>query len=29
MVVRQKMTLPDLYHDLSHVEHVYALALEH
>ncbi|MDU7869847.1 MAG: MgtC/SapB family protein [Pantoea sp.] len=29
MVVRQKMTLPELYHDLSHVEHVYALALEH
>ena len=29
IVVRQKMTLPDLYHDLSHVEHVYALALEH
>ncbi|MDU7370758.1 MAG: MgtC/SapB family protein [Klebsiella michiganensis] len=29
MVIRQKMTLPDLYHDLSHVDHVCALALEH
>ena len=29
MVIRQRMTLPDLYHDLSHVDHVCALALEH
>ncbi|HGC3846667.1 TPA: MgtC/SapB family protein, partial [Escherichia coli] len=25
----KKMTLPDLYHDLTHVEHVCTIALEH
>ncbi|KAA0538267.1 MgtC/SapB family protein [Citrobacter sp. Cpo142] len=29
IVIRQKMTLPDLYHDLTHVDHVCAIALEH
>ncbi|WP_268064410.1 MgtC/SapB family protein, partial [Citrobacter sp. R1] len=29
IVIRKKMTLPDLYHDLTHVEHVCAIALEH
>ena len=29
IVIRQKMTLPDLYHDLTHVERVCAIALEH
>ncbi|RRC35864.1 DUF493 family protein, partial [Escherichia coli] len=28
IVIRKKMTLPDLYHDLTHVEHVCTIALE-
>ncbi|MGG7231243.1 MgtC/SapB family protein, partial [Escherichia coli] len=29
IVIRKKMTLPDLYHDLTHVEHVCTIAIEH
>ncbi|EOA0946597.1 MgtC/SapB family protein, partial [Escherichia coli] len=29
VVIRKKMTLPELYHSLSKLEHVCAIALEH